>query len=115
MGKTYKFHKKDINRYRKIYRYIRKKPVYEYCSDAAFEMVAGYVDFVDEAGPKTYTYPAGTSFTNVPVVTATSVDNIPNDSADVNVFVTSVSQTTAQFSVSAPFTGRVHFIIVGQD
>tara|TARA_Y100001970_G_C13589198_1_gene534670 strand:- start:111 stop:458 length:348 start_codon:yes stop_codon:yes gene_type:complete len=115
MGKTYKFHKKDINRYRKVYRYIRKKPVFEFCSGGAFEMIAGYIDFVDEAGPKSYTYPAGTDFTKTPVATATSVDNISNGSANVNVFIESITKTTLQVSVSAPFTGRVHFIIVGQD
>jgi len=117
MAKLYKFHKKDINRYRKVYRYIRKKPVYEYCSGAAFEMVAGYVDFtiLQGGGPITLVYPQGTNFKNIPVVTATSVDYFSDNSANVNVFITSVTVNEVQVSVSAPFHGRVHLMIVGQD
>ena len=116
MAKLYKFHKKDINRFRKVYRYIRKKPIFEFCSDAGFEMVAGYVDF-DGSSTTTVTlvYPTGTSFKNVPIVTATSVDYYSDSSANVNVFITSVSATQVQVSVSAPFHGRVHLMIVGQD
>ena len=45
----------------------------------------------------------------------TSVDSEGNDQANVNAFVTSITTTETQLSVSAPFTGRVHFIIVSQD
>jgi hypothetical protein len=45
----------------------------------------------------------------------TSVDSESNNTANVNAFVTSITNTAVQISVSAPFTGRVHFIIVGQD
>ena len=115
MAKVFKFTRKDKNRYRKVYRFIRKKPVYEYCSDEEFEMIAGYVDFSNSAGPETYTFPATISFSNVPVITVTSVDSEGNDQANVNAFITSITTTETQLSVSAPFTGRVHFIIVSQD
>jgi hypothetical protein len=115
MAKVFKFTRKDKNRYRKVYRFIRKKPVYEYCSDEEFEMIAGYVEFVNSDGPETYTFPATINFTNVPVITVTSVDSENNNQANVNAYVTSVSTTEVQISVSAPFTGRVHFIIVRQD
>jgi plastocyanin domain-containing protein len=115
MAKVFNFTRKDKNRYRKVYRFIRKKPVYEYCSDEEFEMIAGYVDFSNSSGPETYTFPATISFSNVPVITVTSVDSEGNDQANVNAFVTSITTTETQLSVSAPFTGRVHFIIVSQD
>jgi len=115
MSKVYKFTRKDKNRYRKVYRYIRKKPVYEYCANEEFEMIAGYVDFINSDGPETYTYPSTVSFTNVPVVTVTSVDSESNNQANVNAYITSITTTALNISVSAPFTGRVHFIIVGQD
>ena len=51
MAKVFKFTRKDKNRYRKVYRFIRKKPVYEYCSDEEFEMIAGYVEFTNSSGP----------------------------------------------------------------
>ena len=115
MSKVFKFTRKDKNRYRKVYRFIRKKPVYEYCSDEEFEMIAGYVDFQNTDGPVTYTFPATITFTQTPVVTVTSVDSESNDQANVNAYVTSINTTQVNISVSAPFTGRVHFIIVGQD
>ncbi len=115
MSKLYKFHRKNKNRYRKVYRYIRKKPVYEYCSNEEFKMLAGYVDFVNTPGPVTYTYPADANFVAVPVITVTSVDSESNDQANVNAFVTAITNEIVQISVSANFTGRVHFVIVGQD
>lgn len=115
MSKLYKFTQKDKNRYRKVYRFIRKKPVYEYCSDEEFKMIAGYVVFTNSSGPVTYTFPLTSSFVNVPVVTVTSVDSENNGQANVNAFITSITTTNVQISVSANFTGRVHFMIVGQD
>ena len=78
-------------------------------------MIAGYLDFQNSDGPVTYTFPSTISFSNVPVITVTSVDSLSNDEANVNAFVTSITTTAAQLSVSAAFTGRVHFIIVSQD
>lgn len=114
MAKVFKFTKKDRNRYRKVYRYIRKKPSFEFCSSEQFEMIAGFVSFSD-TNQATYTFDSGVSFTNVPVMTVTSVDSEGNDQADVNVFITAISTTAATIETSAPFTGRVHFIIMGQD
>ena len=115
MAKVFKFTRKDKNRYRKVYRFIRKKPVYEYCSSEEFEMIAGFVEFANASGPVTYTFPSTIIFSNVPVVTVTSVDSENNNQANVNAYVTSITTTAVQISVSAPFTGRVHFIVVSQD
>ena len=115
MSKVYNFTRKDKNRFRKVYRYIRKKPVYEFCSDSAFGMIAGFLDFQNSDGPMTYVFPTTITFSNVPVITVTSVDSLSNNEANVNAFVTSITTTAAQISVSAAFTGRVHFIIVSQD
>ena len=77
MSKVYNFTRKDKNRFRKVYRYIRKKPVYEYCSDSEFGMIAGYLDFQNSDGPEVYTFPTTISFTNVPVINNnwTQLDN----------------------------------------
>lgn len=115
MAKVFSFTKKDRNRYRKVYRFIRKKPSYEYCSSEEFEMIAGYVEFTNSDGPVVYSYPSSVTFTNVPVVTVTSVDSVNNSQANVNAYVTAITTSGLSISVSAPFTGRVHFIIVGQD
>jgi len=37
------FKKRDKNRYRKLYPYIRKKPVWDYCSDVAVEIEVGEI------------------------------------------------------------------------
>lgn len=115
MAKVYKFKRKDRNRYRKVYRYIRKKPSYEYCTSQEFELVAGFVTFSHAgATSQTYTYPSTVDFTNVPVITVTAVETDP-DGPDVNAFVTSITVDQVVIEVSAPFTGQVHFVIVGQD
>ena len=115
MAKTHRFTKKNKNRYRKIYNYIRRKPVVEYASDGSFTMIVGSVDFSDSSGPVTHTFDESVTFTNVPVVTAIAVDSESNDAADVNIFVTSVSTTAIQFESSAPFIGKVHFQVIPQD
>ena len=119
MSKTYKFKLKDQNRFKKVYNYIRKKPKFEFVSEGDFKMVVGTVDFTSSAGPVTFIYPTtgdqAVSYTQVPIVTAIAVDSESNSSADVNVFVTTLTTTAVTFAASAPFTGQVHFHIISQD
>ena len=115
MAKSYTFTKRDKNRYRKTYRYIRKKPVFQYMSDNDFKLVVGEVDFTNSSGPVTYVFPSHVSYSNAPVVTAISYDSENNDQANVNIFITSVTTSQVQFESSAPFTGKVHFHIFSQD
>lgn len=118
MAKAIIFKKKDANRFRKIYNYIRKKPVDQYVSDAGFTMLVGDVDFANTSGPVSFTYTTAdpaVSFSNVPVITAISVDNLSNNSANVNIFITAVTTTQVTFESSAPFSGKVNFQIVSQD
>ena len=61
MPTVYSFTRKDKNRYRKVYRFIRKKPVYEYCSNEEFEMIAGYLTFTNSSETDVITVPAGNS------------------------------------------------------
>jgi len=116
--KVYRFTKRDKNRYRKVYRYIRRKPVNEFISNEMFTLIVGKADFSNTSGPVTITFTdfdSAASFINAPVVTSVSVDSIGNNTADVNVFVTSVTTTGVTFESSAPFTGEVHFQVVSQD
>ena len=115
MAKTYTFTKKDKNRFRKTYRYIRRKPVEQYCSSSDFKLIVGEVVFTNTSGPVTYTYPSTVSYSNVPIVTAISYDSESNNSANVNIFITSITTNAVQFESSAPFTGKVHFHIYSQD
>jgi hypothetical protein len=109
-GTTFK--RKDLNRFRKVYRYIRKKPKYVFTSDKSTIIESGHVDFSNES-TKTYTFTE--VYSSAPHVTATSVDNLSNSQANVNVFITSVTTTTVTFEISAPASCRVHFhaILIG--
>ena len=118
MAKAIIFKKRDANRFRKVYNYIRKKPINQFVSSEGFVMLVGDVDFVNTSGPVTFTYTTAdpnVSFVNAPIVTALSVDNLSNNSANVNIFITSVTTTTVTFESSAPFSGKVNFQIVSQD
>ena len=115
MAKNYTFTKKDKNRYRKLYSYLRKKPDFEFCSNEDFELIVGNVTFTNSSGPVTYTFPATASYSSVPVITAIAVDSESNSTANVNIFITSITNTQVQFESSAPFTGLVHFHIYSQD
>ena len=115
MAKTYTFTKRDKNRYRKTYNFLRRKPVFQFCSDDDFKLVVGEVEFSNTSGPVTYTFPTTISYSNIPIVTAISYDSENNGSADVNIFITSITTTEVQFESSAPFTGKVHFHIFSQD
>jgi len=118
MAKAFIFKRRDANRFRKIYSYIRRKPVNQFVSDKPFTMIVGEVTFTETSGPETFTYTTADptiSFSTVPVITAISVDKLANSSANVNVFVTSITTTAVQFESSAPFNGTVNFQIISQD
>jgi len=105
MGKAY-FKKRDKNRYRKVYPYIRKAPVYEYCSGVPVEIEVGEIEF---SNTNTGTHTFATAWENVPFITAISYDSESNNTANVNVYVHSVSLTSVTIKTSAAFTGKVHF------
>jgi hypothetical protein len=118
MAKAHIFKKRDANRFRKVYSFIRRKPIDQFVSDTGFKMVVGDVTFTNSSGPVTYTYTTADptiTFSNAPIVTAVSVDNLSNSSANVNVFITSITTSTVTFETSAPFTGKVNFQVVSQD
>jgi hypothetical protein len=100
------FKKKDKQRFRKVYPYIRKKPVWELCSDKEVEIEVGSIVF---SGTDTGTYTFSTSFISVPVITSIAVDSSSTGTADVNVYVSSVTTTEVVLKTSATFTGTVDF------
>ena len=118
MSKAHIFKKRDANRFRKVYNYIRKKPVDQFVSDNGFTMLIGDVDFANTAGPVSLVYSTIdplVNFLNVPTITAISLDDLSNNSANVNIFITTITTTSVTFESSAPFTGKVNFQIVSQD
>ena len=114
MGKTYSFSKKDRNRHRKIYNYLRRKPSYEYCTNSDFQLIVSSLTFSNSSA-ETFFFPSTVSYSNIPIVTAVSYDSLSNNSADVNVFITSLTTTSVTIETSAPFNGEVHFQVISQD
>ena len=103
-GKT-----RDLNRFRKVYRYIRKKPKLDQCHGplvvVEFPWERGIITFENQDN-KTHDFI--TCFTSTPVVIATPADSGP-DEMNVEMFVTDITTESAKFRSSAPFTGKVHF------
>ena len=101
-----KFRKRNKNRYRKVYPFLRRKPIYETILDGTANIEVGYIDY-NNTDTGTYTFT--TTFTFIPAVTATSVELPGGSSANVNVYIEALSLSNVQIRVSdANFIGRVH-------
>lgn len=99
-----RFTKRDRNRYKKIYPFVKRTPRWEYASPVDFQMEVGEVDFEGE----TYlsftfaeAFPAPPE--NPPIITATSLD--PEHAVNVTIF--NVSHKGADVSVTNPYYGKV--------
>ena len=94
---------KDKNRFRKVYPFLRRKPVLE--EDANVIVESARLTFTNtDNGTHVFTK----SFTSAPFVTATAYDSTGNESANVNLFITAVTTTSVTVRSSANFTGEVH-------
>ncbi len=100
-----KFKKRDMNRYRKVYPYLRKSPKYKLISEKRVQLEVGQVDLTD-ASQGTYTF--SENFEGQPYVSVLSVDSLGNDSADVNVYIKSVDTKSVTIGTSQNFTGTIH-------
>ena len=107
-----KFSKRNLNRYRKAYPFIREEPINSYLSTESVILEVGKVTF---NGTDSMSYALTENFPSVPTVTAVSVDSLSNNSANVNIFVTSVTTSGIIFKSSQTFSGEVHFhaILIG--
>ena len=95
---------RDYNRFRKIYRYIRRRPSNDTETGAADVIVESTQRTFANQSSKTHTFTK--SFTSVPFVTATPFDS--DGSATVNIVITAVTTATVTLETSAPFTGTIH-------
>ena len=106
MGAT-KTKRRNKNEYKKVYPYIRRRPVYTYELDkeAVIESVRVWFDDVDEV-----THIFTETFSGVPSVTATA------EETDLNVFITAISTVDVTINTSDTFTGYVdiHAIYVAE-
>jgi hypothetical protein len=100
-----KFKKRDRNRFRKTYPYMRTRPVQEYMAGKETIWEAQAVTFNNENSVE-YTFLE--AFPAAPIVTATAMDNEGNGGAGVNVLVTSVTAIKVVITTSETFTGTVH-------
>ena len=107
---TTKFKKKDLNRLKKVYPYIRKKPVYGLLSDKEVVIEVGSLYFDGTVDSVSYQFEA--TFDGVPTITAIAVDSEGNSDANVNVFVSEVTTQQTTLATSQKFTGRVHFHVI---
>ena len=96
---------RDKQRFRKVYPFIRKKPVLETVGDTA-TIEVGAITFTNESS---VTHAFTTTFSSAPIVNVVSVDSESNSEANVNVFITSVSTTEVVVETSQVFTGKVHY------
>ena len=106
-GTTFK--KRDRNRFRKTYPYIRRKPINSFVSDKETILEAGSLIF-SAASSATHTFTE--KYDSAPFVTAIAVDTDSNDGADVNIYISNVTKTFVTFEASQEFTGAVHFHVI---
>jgi hypothetical protein len=106
------YKKRDLNRFTKVYPYVRFPPrfVYEYDSiQGGTSVEAGKINFVDA---ETGTYSFTSTYASVPSVTITSVDTVGNFQTNVSLTITAITTTSVTVSSSAKFTGQVHVHVV---
>lgn len=100
---------RDQNRFRKVYRYIRKKPQPLVCDDGTqisdFVWGAYRVEFNHQHEVEHY-FPC--CYENPPAVIATAVSKNSSNS-NFNVFVTDRTAGSCIFRTSGYFTGYVHY------
>ena len=96
---------KRINRneYKKVYPYVRRRPVYGYLLDKNTTIETARVYFDDESE---VLYEFEEAYITVPVVTATAEDD------NVNVFITAISISSVTVNTSELHTGYVDLHIM---
>jgi len=94
---------RDLNRYKKVYPYVRAQPRYVYFANEEFDLESSVVNF---EGNNTATYIFKNAYTSAPTVIATSL----NDS--FNVFVSSVSTTQVVIGASIPNNESASIVVV---
>jgi hypothetical protein len=97
---------RDKNRFRKVYPYLRRKPVLETIGSNV-DVEVGIITYnKTDVGTHTFT----TSFSTIPTITAIAVETAGGTPANVNVYVESVDLGAVQIRVSdTNFVGSVHF------
>ena len=104
MGRA-KFKKRDRNRFRKTYPYMRTRPVMEYMAGKETIMETGAIT-MENATSGVYNYVS--SFPVAPTISATAYDENGVGASGVNVFITSVTTEKCTIECSDAFSGTIH-------
>lgn len=92
----------DLNRHRKIYPLIRRKPVYLDIGAGDSEVEANVIIY-NNSESETYTFI--NTYDKLPVCIVSPEDE------NVNLYISAISTTSVTINASAPFTGKVHLHI----
>ena len=99
------FKKRDLNRWKKVYPFVKRTPRWAWVSDLNFQMEVAEIDFTTDFIEATHifecTFPEPPE--HPPVVTCIAKD----PSMNVNVTVTEVTHQQCTVHVSNPFNGSV--------
>ena len=98
--------KRNRNRFRKVYPYLRRSPRYELVTDKEVQLEVAAVIFTNQSQ---VSYSFSEKFPAVPTITAISCDCLGTSTADVNVFISAITTTNVTLETSQAFTGTVHF------
>ncbi len=125
MGST-SFKKRDLNRWKKTYPFVKRTPRWAYFSDMGFQMEVGGVNFTFDDDPpnKTFVfacpYPEPPAFP--PVVTAVAVNATYDETTglwtqttpqpNVNVSVFNTCHTQTELHLSNTFHGSVMLHVI---
>lgn len=91
----------DLQRYKKTYSFIRRAPVFRYIIEDIVTIESAEASF---GGSDVLVYAFTRTFINPPQVTVTPLGS----SANFNVFVVSVSNTSVTIRASVPNSDSVH-------
>ena len=99
----------DGNRIKKIYPFFRQRPNYDIIGPGGGANIeAAVIDFNNQ-DQKTYTFIE--TYTQVPVCIVSPEDTTSSSSANVNLYITSITTTQVTIESSEVFTGKVHLHI----
>lgn len=102
MGKIV-LRQRDLNRFKKVYPYVRAAPRYVYMTDTSFNMETAVLDF---NGLDEITYTFVNTYSVAPTVIATALNE------SINVFVKSLTTTQVTIGASASNQYAVSIVVV---
>ena len=106
-----KFIRRDLNRYKKTYPFVQRKPRYILMSDKEANIEVAEIIFDNE---ESKVYDFSTFYSTAPTVTVAGYDSADasGGNANVAVMVQAISTTQATISASESFRGSVFIQVI---